>query len=112
MQKENERLQSRLKETEQAAIVAIRDKEVATAKQNAVKTLSSQDEQEVTEISKLKQQISELQVQLESSSNKGGVADQGGVANDAMREKLISTTVSNGFYTSSCHGDVLLSMNY
>ena len=105
MQKENERLQGRLKDTEQAAIVAIRDKEVATAKQNAVKTPSSQ---EVTEISKLKQQISELQAQLESSSNKGGVADQGGVANDAMREKLISTTVSNGLYTSSCHGDVLL----
>ena len=62
----------------------------------------------MTEISKLKQQISELQIQLESSSNKGGVADQGGGANDAMREKLISTTVSNGLYASSCHGNVLL----
>ena len=108
MQKENERLQSRLKDTEQAAIVAIRDKEVAMTKQNAAKTPSSQDEQQVTEISKLKQQISELQAQLESSSSKGGGADQVGGANDAMREKLISTTVSIGLYICSCHGDVLL----
>lgn len=50
----------------------------------------------MTEISKLKQQISELQVQLENNStNKGGGADQGCVATDALREKLISTTVSD-----------------
>ena len=57
--------------------------------------IETQDEQ-VTEISKLKQRISELQVQLENTaSNKGGVAEQEGVANDALKEKLISTTVSH-----------------
>lgn len=84
LQKENDRLQGKLKETEQAAIVAIRDKEVSAAKQKAaVVTSQSQD----SEISKLKQQISELQLQLENSlSNKGGGAD------DELKQKLLTTT--------------------
>lgn len=90
LQRDNERLQGKLREAEQAAIVAIRDKELTVAKHK-----ESHDDKQVTQISKLKQHISELQVQLEnSSSNKGGVADQGGGANDELREKLISTTVS------------------
>jgi len=83
----------KLKETEQAAVVALRDKDVA--KQKSVATPAPQDDQQVMEISKLKQQISELKVQLEKNSvDKGGGADQGGGANDALRDKLISTTVS------------------
>ena len=40
-------------------------------------------------MSKLKQQISELQLQLENSlSNKGGGAD------DELKQKLLTTTVS------------------
>ena len=107
LQKENDRLQGKLRGTEQAAIVAIKDKEVSAAKQKAaVVTNQSQD----SEISKLKQQISELQLQLENSlSNKGGVANQVGGAAD--EEKLLTTTVSTGSVEFSCHGDVF-SMSY
>lgn len=67
------------------AVVALRDKDVA----KSVTTPAPQDEQQVMEISQLKQQISELKVQLENNS-----VDKGGGANDTLRDKLISTTVS------------------
>lgn len=70
--------------------MAIKDKEAASTKH---KTTTAQNEQ-VTEITKLKEQISKLQVQLEKSSSKGSGAGQGGGADDAMRDKLISTTVN------------------
>ena len=87
----------KLRETEQAAITAIRDKE-AKEKEVPMVTASSQ----LTEISKLKQQISELQTQLENSS-----INKGGGATDAMKDKLITTTVSiELIFELSCHGDV------
>ena len=68
--------------------------------------------EQVTEISKLKQRISELQVQLENtSSDNGGVAEQGVVANDALKDKLSSTMVSD-ILVNCCHGDRIVSMNY
>ena len=71
----------------------------------------TQNEQ-VTEISKLKQRISELQVQLENtSSDNGDVAEQGVVANDALKDKLSSTMVSD-ILVNCCHGDGIVSMNY
>lgn len=76
--------------------MALRDKDANALKQKAIVTTTPLQDEQVTEVSKLKQKIEELQVQLEKSSiSKGNGADQGGGADDAVREKLVSTTVSD-----------------
>lgn len=70
--------------------MAIKDKEVTAAKQKAAIVTTPSQDGSVTEISQLRQQISQLQIQLENSSS-----NKGGVANDELKEKLISTTVSH-----------------
>lgn len=93
VQQENERLTAKLRDTEQAAVIALREKDAQRDKEVAAKPPPQvNNEQQIMEVSKLKEEIAKLQQQLEKDKVDNS-------ANDEMRKKMISTTVSN--YMSS-----------
>ncbi|XP_065919982.1 leucine zipper transcription factor-like protein 1 [Dysidea avara] len=86
VQKENERLTAKLRDMEQVAVIALREKDAQRDKEAASKPPPQvNNEQQVMEVSKLKEEIAKLQQQLEKDKTNNS-------PNDETREKLISTT--------------------
>ena len=95
VQKENERLTAKLRDMEQVAVIALREKDAQRDKEAASKPPPQvNNEQQVMEVSKLKEEIAKLQQQLEKDKTNNS-------PNDETREKLISTTVSKLLYIIS-----------
>jgi len=76
-------------------VIALREKDAQRDKEVASKPpTQTNNEEQVMEVSKLKEEIAKLQQQLETDKANNS-------ANDEMREKMISTTVSGLFYIIS-----------